>query len=138
MASEAFSAKGTILAIGSDPIAEIKSIRGPSESAQLLEVTSHDSEGNYREVIAGFLSGGEIAIEGNFIPGDTDGQVALHDALQDRGLDSYTLTVPSTPETIFTFDGIVTAFETSFPFDDVASFSATITISGPVEWSSGT
>lgn len=136
--TEAFAAQGTQLAINGSPIAEIKSIRGPTESANLIDVTSHDSAGAYREVISGFLSGGDVTIDGNFIPGDTNGQMALHGALQARSIDSYTITLPGTLSShILIFQGIVTAFEYSYPFDDVGSFSATITVSGKPEWSQG-
>ena len=137
MDSKAWSAQGTQLAINGDHIAELTSIRGPSESANLIDVTSHDSEGFYREVISGFLSGGEVSIEGNFLPGDTDGQAALHDALQERTVDTYTITLPTTPVYVFTLNGIVTAFEINLPFDDKATFTSTITVTGKPEWTQG-
>lgn len=138
MTSQAFAAQGTILSINSTAIAELKTIRGPAESANLIDVTSHDSPGAYREVISGFLSGGEVSIEGNFLPGDA-GQGALHAALQDRSLESFTITLPAASGTVScSISGIVTAFEPSFPFDDVASFSATITVSGAPDWDWGT
>ena len=136
--SQAFAAQGTTLTIDGTAIAELKTIRGPAESANLIDVTSHDSPGSYREVIAGFLSGGEVSIEGNFLPGD-DGQGVLHAALQGRTLEGFIITLPASGGSVScAFSGIVTAFEPSFPFDDVASFSATITVSGAPEWDWGT
>lgn len=135
MTSQAFAAQGTTLSINSTPVAELKNIRGPAESANLIDVTSHDSPGAYREVISGFLSGGEVSIDGNFLPGD-DGQAALHAALQGRSLEDFTITLPlDAGSVICAFSGIATAFEPNFPFDSEASFSATITVSGAPTWS---
>ena len=134
MTSQAFAAQGTTLSINGTAIAELKNIRGPAESANLIDVTSHDSPGAYREVIAGFLSAGEASIDGNFLPGDA-GQEALHTALQGRDLAAFVITLPVDAGSVTcSFSGIVTAFEPNFPFDSEASFSATITASGAPVW----
>lgn len=129
MTTEAKSAFGTTLMKGATPIAELTNIGGPSLSADIIEATSHDSADGYREFLQGLRAGGEISIEGNFVPGNA-GQVALTTDLNDGTLDAYTITFPAAMATTWTFNAIVIAFECSAPFDDKASFSATLKVSG--------
>ena len=127
--TEAKSAFGTTLKKGATAIAELTNIGGPSLSAATIEATSHDSDDGYREFLQGLRDGGDISIEGNFIPGNA-GQVALTTDLNDGSLDAYTITFPAVMATTWTFNAIVTAFECSAPFDDKASFTATLKVSG--------
>ena len=127
--TEAKSAFGTTLKKGATAIAELTNIGGPALSADTIEATSHDAADGYREFLQGLRDGGEISIEGNFIPGNA-GQVALVTDLNDGSLDEYTITLPVAMATTWVFDAIVTAFESSSPFDDKASFTATLKVSG--------
>ena len=129
MSTSAKLAFGTTLKKGETAIAELTAIGGPTISADTLDVTSHDSADGYREFLQGLRNAGEINIEGNFIPGNA-GQVALTTDLNDGSSDAYTVTFPSAMATTWTFSAIVTAFETSAPFDDKASFTATLKITG--------
>ena len=129
MTTSAKSAFGTTLKKGAVAIAELTSISGPTIMADTLDATSHDSADGYREFVQGLRDAGEITIEGNFIPGNA-GQVALTTDLNDGSLDSYTITFPAAMATTWTFSAIVTAFETSAPHDERATFSATLKISG--------
>ena len=40
-------------------------------------LTTHDSEGAFREFLTGFLDAGEVSLEGFFDPEDTTGQQAM-------------------------------------------------------------
>ncbi len=129
MTTEAKSAYGTTLKKGAVAIAELTNIGGPRLSADTIDVTSHDSADGYREFVSGLKDGGEVTIEGNFIPGNA-GQAALVDDLDDGSKDEYTITLPAVMATTWTFNAVVTAFECSAPYDDKASFTATLKISG--------
>jgi len=129
MTTAAKSAFGTTLKKGEVAIAELTSIGGPTISADTLDVTSHDSPDGYREFLQGLRDAGEISIEGNFIPGNA-GQKALKTDMDDGSSDSYTVTFPTAMGTTWEFSAIITAFETSAPFDDKASFTATLKITG--------
>jgi hypothetical protein len=50
--------------------------------------------------------------------------------LNDGSSDEYTVTFPTAMATTLTFSALVTAFETSAPFDEKASFTATLKITG--------
>ena len=41
-------------------------------------MTSHDSPNGFKEFVPSVIAGGEVALDGNLIVGDTYGQVALH------------------------------------------------------------
>lgn len=129
MTTSAKIAFGTTLKKGATAIAELTGISGPSISADIIDVTSHDSPDGYKEVLQGLRDAGEISIEGNFIPGNA-GQVALTTDLNDGSSDAYTVTFPTAMGTTWTFSAIVTAFSTDEPFDAKASFTATLKITG--------
>lgn len=127
--SDAKSAFGTTLKKSAVAIAELTSIGGPSLSADTLDVSTHDSASGYREFVQGMRDGGEISIEGNFIPGNA-GQIALKTDFDDGSSDEYVITFPASMATTWTFNAIITGFETSAPFDDKASFTATMKVTG--------
>ena len=91
--SEAISAQGTIFEVdldGGSPavyatrIREVRSIGGPSETSDEIDVTSLDSTGGRREYLQSFKDADDIPMEINYRPGDTD-QAALL-ALYDTGV----------------------------------------------------
>lgn len=78
-ASNANPGYGTLLAIGedSDPeiytnIAEIVSISGPSISREAIDVTNLMSDSMFREFRPGIIDFGEISLDFNFLPDDTE------------------------------------------------------------------
>jgi len=129
--TSAVSAFGALLNWDAVDLAELTSISGPSESMSPIDVTSHDSASGFREFVAGLHDGGEISLEGNFIVGDTTGQIAMHDDFQATTVKTWILKFPgwaSGPQ--FTGSGYITAMSFDFPFDGKISFSATIKITG--------
>ena len=126
----------------SQTIADLTNISGPSMSAEEIDVSSHDSDDNFREFVAGFLDPGEISLEGNLT---VDGGVAdLMTAFTDRTNREFAVVFPATGTSTaggstdswlshwfgLMFEGTVTGVETAAPFDDKASFSATVRVSG--------
>ena len=121
-------------------IGELTNISGPTMSAEEIDVSSHDSEGNFREFVAGFLDAGEISLEGNLTVGG--GAEDLNDAFADRANRYFAVVFPATGSATgstevwmghylrWEFEGAVTGIETAAPFDDKATFSGTVRISG--------
>ncbi len=130
--TQAVGAFGTKLSWNGVDVAELTSISGPNETMDTIDVTSHDSPDAYREFIAGIRDGGDISIEGNFIKADTTGQIALHTDFQAGTKRSWVIKLPGwsggTPQ--ISGNGFITAFSTSFPFEDKIGFSATIKVTG--------
>ena len=65
------AAFGTTLKIGGTAgtaIVNITEINPPSQSAETLDMTAHDSGGAYREMVPSFLSAGEVTLTINWDP----------------------------------------------------------------------
>jgi predicted secreted protein len=125
-----FSAYGTTLQWNGEALAELTSIGGPSLSIDTIELTSHDSTDAFREFVAGLRDGGDISIEGNFIPSDTDGQVAFVTDAKAGTTREVIITGPTSAAFTWTFDAIVTSYEDTYPFDGKLGFSATLKVTG--------
>ncbi|MEE9401257.1 MAG: phage tail tube protein [Dehalococcoidia bacterium] len=123
-------AYGTTLERAGNPIAELTNITGPTESADALDVTTHDSPSGFREFVGGLRDAGEISIEGNFDEGDALGQIAMHADLASGTVRQYIMTFPAAMAATLTIDGLVTAFASGAPHDDKVPFSATIKLTG--------
>ncbi len=127
-----YAGLGTILSIGGTDVAEVTSISGPGVSADTIDVSSHDSladEDAYRTYVAGLLDGGEVSLEGNLTTA-VAGNVIMT-ALEARVTAVIVITFPAAAGVAtWTFDGLVTAFETSAPHDGKLGFSASIKVSG--------
>jgi len=122
---------GTKLNWDGEDLAELTSISGPSESMDTIDLTSHDSTEAFREFVAGLHDGGEISFEGNFIKGDSAGQIAMHTDFQAGTKKAWIIKMPgwaSAPQ--IAGNGYVTAFSLDYPFDGKISFSATIKVTG--------
>ena len=140
--SSALVGKGTILNWDTADVAELTSISGPTESMDPIEVTSHDSTDSYREFLAGLKAGGDISMEGNLLPSDTNGQVAMYADFQAGSKKAFKIKFPGWTASTQEYpeidgNGYVTAFAPSFPHDGKISFSATIKVDGKptVTWS---
>ena len=128
MVTSAIDAYNTILARGVNDIAEVRSITGPKKTLSAIDVTHLTSPNNYREFIGGLRDGGEITLDGNFYPGDTNGQIGLSGDLDAATVQDFTVTFPAASGTVWTFKGLVTAFETGAVIDDRLTFAVTIKV----------
>lgn len=126
-------ALGTKLQIGSASpvmVAGLTSIGGLELSADTIDVTTLDSDGGYREFIAGFKDAGEVSLEGYFDPGEGNGQKELYDLFQSGAVEDFTIAFPDSTKAKWQFKGVVTGFSTSADLEDPLAFSATIKVSG--------
>ncbi len=115
------------------PVAELIRIGGPKCSSSEIDVTNHDSIGNYKEFIAGALDGGEITIEGNFIPGDTYGQVAMVTDYNNRTSRDWHLHLPSAMGATWNFTAYIKTFEVAVSTTESVKFNATLRVSGDTD-----
>lgn len=120
---------GTIIKIGLNAIADLSSIGSPSITQEEIDVTTLDSDGGYREYIAGFKDPGEVAISGFFVPGDA-GQSAIYAALESGDVQSFEIIYPAALGATWSFDGFVTAFNVTTELEEAIGFEATIRVSG--------
>lgn len=113
-------------------LAEVKSVSGPNQTADTIEVTNLDSTSGYREFIASFKDGGEVALDMNFTvatytitQGDFNAGIALN----------YKIIIPDatgTPIKQLSFAGIQTGQSWNASTDDAISADITIKVTGPV------
>jgi predicted secreted protein len=126
--SEAVAALGTALTRAGNHIAELTDIGGPKPKGDTIDVTNHDSPGGYKEKLMAIIDGGEVSLEGNFISGDTTGQIGLLADMNAKTLQAFVVTFPN--GTTWTFNAFVTDYETDSKYEDKISFKGTLTISG--------
>lgn len=127
----AVNSQGTSLVIGSPAIAvaKIKSISGPKQSRESIDVTTLDSGGGYREFIGGFRDGGEVAISGYFLYKD-NGQKAIVAAFDSEEAQDFMVKFPAALGAQWRFKGVVIDYEIGSEVGDAITFSATIKVSG--------
>lgn len=143
-ASKSYSAKGTVFSFGPastgtvafTTVAEIKTIQFSGGKLDLEDVTNMDSPGAFREKTPTLLDGGDLSLSGNYISGDA-GRIAFNTAYLGRTLIACKVVLPlaagqTTAGDTFTFNGYVSENNVDLQFDKVTSFSAKITITGPV------
>lgn len=124
------SAKGTILVWHYRKILEQVNISGPNQSRDMLDVTNHDSADGFREFIAGIADPGEISLEGNFIAGDSGGQIAFHTDLQAANSRTCWLILPMSIGAAWVFSAFGSGFEQAFPHDNKLGVSGTLKVNG--------
>lgn len=140
MPSSAVSGFGTLLQIGDGAtptenfttIAEVKSISGPSLSADTIDVTNMSSPNGWREFIQGPKDGGEVTFDVNFLPTNATHNAAtglLRD-FKNGTRRNFKLVFPNPGNTTWQFAAIVTGFEVSAPVDDVLGASITLKLTG--------
>jgi hypothetical protein len=137
-ATKAKSGKGTLLRLGDGAtptegfttVLEVKSIDGPSETAELEDVTHMESPSDYKEYIPTLLDGGELAFEANLVPGDPEQEI-LTAALQARARKNARVIVPGGLKR-YEFAVVVTRMSRSFPTNASMKLAGTLKITGPV------
>ncbi len=126
-------ALGTKLKIGTDvsavAVAGLTSIGGLELSADTIDVTTLDSDGGYREFIAGFKDAGEVSLEGFLELEQGKGQKELYDLYDSGEEEDFTILFPKNMGS-WQFKGVVTGFSTGASLEDPLSFSATIKVTG--------
>lgn len=123
------AAKGTSFSIGTQVVGSLKSIGGVKVSADTIDVTTIDNADGYKEFLGGFKDGGEVSLSGYFDYADA-GQKALYTAFESGSVTECVITFPSAIGAKWTFDGVVTAYETGAELEDAVSFDCTVKVSG--------
>lgn len=129
--TNAISGFGTQLKIGTNVIAEVQDISGPSLSLETIDVTSFSSVDGWKEYIAGLLDAGEVSFEINYVPTESTHKNAaggLVYLLATRTRQQFHLMFPD--NTAWTFHAYVTSFEPSAPVADKLGASVTLKLTG--------
>ena len=129
---EAVRSLGTTLEVGATPVVVggLTEIGGLSLSADTIDVTTLNSDGGYRKFIGGFKDGGEVSLSGYFDNTVGEGQAEIYTAFEAGTVLPCIIKFPAALDAKWTFNGVVTGFETGAALEDAVSFSATIKVSG--------
>lgn len=116
-------------------IANLTSIGEIGVESEEIDATDLDSPNNYKEFIAGSKDAGEVSLAGN-IKDETNVEKMLALA-ESQSMEEWTVTYPS--GATWTFSGFVKSFKDGEKTPDgLATFSATIRISGKPEYKKAT
>jgi len=132
----AIFAKGTQLKVGDGAAIEgftlipgIRTITGPSMSADVIDITSHDTPGGFRDKMQGLKDWGMLSFELLWDPGAAKHQQLFDDYVAGT-VRHYQLTYPDVGGTTLSFSGFVANNPTSAPFDGALTKTAEIVIMG--------
>ena len=120
--ADAMHAHGTKLNLTGD-IAEVTNISGPGFSVDMEDVTSHDSDGAWEEVLPTIKRSGEISVDINYDPGNN----CYADKLGNFE-ENATLTFPDA--NVWTFDCYVSGFEPEAPVEGKLAATITLKLTG--------
>lgn len=113
-----------------ETIANVTSIGGPDRKRETIDVTAHDSPGQWMEFIGGLKDGGEISLDINYDPAELTHDI--DDDFDDEAPRNYRVIIlPGTEdEHTWQLKGIMTELSDEFPYDDKMGRTMTIKISG--------
>lgn len=113
------------------PLLESIKYGGPGQKADMKEVTNMLSPSGYKEFISGLREGGQITLEGNYIPKEsTSSQTNLRTDFEGGVLSFWALALPAAGSGILMFQGYCDGLTPAVPLDDRITFSATLRITG--------
>jgi len=112
-------------------VASLRNVGGVEFNVDTVDVTTHDSEGAFKEFIAGLLDAGAVPISGFFDHEDADGQLAMVADCAAREVKPATIVFPASTGAQWDFNGLITNIKVGdTPTDDGIPFSATVKVSG--------
>ena len=122
---------GTTFQWNSKTVAKLTNIGGIELSADMVDVTTHQSADSYKEKIAGLIDAGDVSIEGLLDPADADGQMAMLTDLNGRTKRAFVITFPVATGTAWGGNAYISKLKIGdAPIDGSLPFSATISITG--------
>lgn len=140
MASIAIIANGTLFKKGDSAspevfttVPEVMRLGGPTIRFDLLDVTSHDTVGFFREFIPGLADGERVAATVNWRPSNTIHKGIRVDSYA-RTLRNYRLVFPDTPDNTVTMATYTEAIAPKADIGTVLVADITVKITGAPVW----
>ena len=128
-----YDAFGTKLERGAVEIAQVTNISGPGLSLDTEDVTSHDSTGDWEEVVGTILRSGEVSLDIVYDPAHATHKNASGGLLYDfaqKASNTYTLTFPDSGATEWSFTALVTGFEPGAPVGGALTAAVKLKLTG--------
>lgn len=110
-----YDAFGTQLLKDAVPYAQITNISGPGLSLDTEDVTSHDSDGQWEEVVGTILRSGEVTMDLVFDPAGATHADLLTDLAARTLITTFHIQWSDDAPTTWDFKAFVTGFEPSAP-----------------------
>ena len=121
---------------GTTPIPEVTSISGPGISREAIDVTHLSSDSMCKEFVAGVIDAGEVSLDLNLLPDDTDQAVLFASIISTvASCAKRTLTVTlsdATAKTISLAGAVITGWESAAAVEGKLGASVTFKCSGAV------
>jgi hypothetical protein len=124
--SDGLIAWGTTLTRDGHLVAELNKIGGLEGKVNKVDMTHHQSPYGIKQPKPGLREISDVSIEGNFIPSDTDGQIAMWADYKSGAVREWVISSKE-EEYSWTFKGFVSAYSTDQPVDGKVPFKASIT-----------
>lgn len=112
-------------------VAEVTGLRVAGRTLELIDSTHMESPDAHREYLPSLLDSGEVQIDLNFLPGDSNHQGFEDDRLN-RVRRNFQIVWTDTDLTTYGFAAYITGFDISAVIDDKLSGTATVKITGPI------
>lgn len=138
MAITTISAFGTALKIGDGATSEsfteiegVRSIDGPTQDMEIIDVTHHASTGSYREKLASFLDPGQISFDLLWSSANAQHAQLLTDHAN-RTKRNFQLVYPDSGNEQYDFAAFIKGIKDSAAIDGALTKSVTLEISGAI------
>lgn len=138
--SDAFAAQNSYLSIGDaaspntyTEVAEVKSVGGPNQTTEKIDVTHLRSASGYREYLQSFKDGGVIACVANYIPSNAthgSGASGLRGLFNSGAIRGWKKTFSDGTEEFF--DGYVSGLGTPLSVGTAVELNFEVTVTGAV------
>jgi predicted secreted protein len=138
---QAILANGTLFQVGDGDspeefttIPEVSKLAGPAVKFDLLDVTTHDSTGGFREFIPGLADGDNINAMVNFRPSNAVHQACREDSYA-RTLRNFKVVFPDTGESTVDLSGYFVNINPNADMGAVLTSPMTVKVTGEPLWS---
>jgi predicted secreted protein len=120
---------GVGVTVATNAVGELTDVSVGGGDVNFIEITNHDSSGNWKEFLGGLKDGGTLDLTGNYKVGDV-GQAHLFGNLGASAACVVTFSDSST----CSFTAIIGPYNTSNPLDGTVEFTASLKITGAVTY----
>jgi hypothetical protein len=138
MASDAEWSLGDFIEIGDGAtpteiftrIPEVRNITFNRGTRTRVDTSSHDSTKPYRDNVPTFFEGGQLVLDGNYLPNNSIQQMVEDRSESDLATNFKVKIEDGAGQVVWSGKGFVTSFNPTMNFDDARRFAATIDLTG--------
>ena len=124
-----YAAKGAVITVGGTAIDGVQSLSVPSDSVNLIDVSSHDSPSGRHEYVPGMVDSDDLTFDIIYDSADANHE-ALRVAPGSAALAFVISLANGTTNDVHTFSAFVTGFSISLAFDGAETATVTLKRSG--------